>query len=70
MTYFAFMSEIENICKRTSSFNYELKVRSADYLYDVKYARCLISSPEELCILLALHQEEGFVFGFMKKIPL
>lgn len=65
MTCFAFMSEIENICKRTSSlkFNYELKVRNADYLYDVKYARCLISSPEELCILLALHQEEGSVFG-------
>ena len=69
MTCSVFRSKIEMLCKSVSSleFNYELKVRNADYLYAVKYARCLISSPEELCILLALHQEDGSVFGIYEE---
>ena len=69
MTCSAFMSEIENICKRTSllKFNYELKVRNSDCLYDVKYGHDIVSSPEELCLLLVLRQEKGLVFAIYEE---
>jgi hypothetical protein len=65
MTCSVFRSKIENICKRTSSlkFNYGLKVRNSNCLYDVKYGHDIVSSPEELCLLLVLRQEKGLVFA-------
>lgn len=65
MTYFTFMREIEMISKHANSlkYNYGLKVRNSNCLYDVKYGHDIVSSPEELCLLLVLRQEKGLVFA-------